>query len=72
MKELSGKKRKELKTKMAQALSDKITSLSGELQDILIDDLVTAFESRLSVLNMEQSNLHFYVEDRVKVFNTTI
>ena len=72
MKQLSGKKRKELKTKMAQALSDKITSLSGELQDILIDDLVTAFESRLSVLNMEQSNLHFYVEDRVKVFNTTI
>ena len=72
MKELSGKKRKELKSKMAQALSDKITSLSGELQDILIDDLVTAFESRLSVLNMEQSNLHFYVEDRVKVFNTTI
>ncbi len=72
MKELSGKKRKELKSKMAEALSDKITSLSGELQDILIDDLVTAFESRLSVLNMEQSNLHFYVEDRVKVFNTTI
>ena len=72
MKELSGKKRKELKTKMAEALSDKITSLSGDLQDILIDDLVTAFESRLSVLNMEQSNLHFYVEDRVKVFNTTI
>ncbi len=72
MKELSGKKRKELKTKMSEALSDKITSLSGELQDILIDDLVTAFESRLSVLNMEQSNLHFYVEDRVKVFNTTL
>ncbi len=72
MKELSGKKRKELKTKMSEALSDKITSLSAELQDILIDDLVTAFESRLSVLNMEQSNLHFYVEDRVKVFNTTL
>ncbi len=72
MKELSSKKRKELKTKMSEALSDKITSLSAELQDILIDDLVTAFESRLSVLNMEQSNLHFYVEDRVKVFNTTL
>lgn len=72
MKELSIKKRKELKTKMAEALSDKITSLSSELQDILIDDLVTAFESRLSVLNMEQSNLHFFVEDRVKVFNAAL
>lgn len=72
MKQLSAKNRKELKIKMAEALSDKIKFLSGEFQDILIDDLVTAFESRLSVLNMEQSNLNFFVEDGVKVFNAAL
>ena len=45
------KTRKELETKMATVFGEKITNLSTELQRILIDDMVTAFENRLKVLN---------------------
>ena len=45
------KTRKELETKMAAVFGEKITNLSTELQRILIDDMVTAFENRLNVLN---------------------
>ena len=45
------KNRKEMKLKMATVFSDKIEMLSKELQEILLDDLVTAFENRLNVLN---------------------
>ena len=59
--------RKELKKKMGKALRDKIKPLPTELQDILLDDLITAFESRLAVLTPEQSNLHWFVDERLKV-----
>ena len=45
------KGRDELEEKMAAVFSDEIKELSTELQQILIDDLVTAFENRLNVLN---------------------
>jgi hypothetical protein len=45
------KARKELETKMAAVFSEKIKILSTELQRILLDDMVTAFENRLNVLN---------------------
>ncbi|MCW4045635.1 MAG: hypothetical protein NWE94_08985 [Candidatus Bathyarchaeota archaeon] len=45
------KNRKELEAKMATVFSEKIKELSAELQKILIDDMVTAFENRLNVLN---------------------
>ncbi|MEM4733172.1 MAG: hypothetical protein QXD70_01430 [Candidatus Bathyarchaeia archaeon] len=45
------KDRKELETKMAAVFDEKIRNLSTELQQILIDDMVTAFENRLNVLN---------------------
>jgi hypothetical protein len=45
------KGRKELEAKMATVFGEKIKSLSTELQRILLDDMVTAFESRLKVLN---------------------
>jgi hypothetical protein len=51
------KSRKELKYKMAAAFSEKIQTLSPDLQDVLLDDLVTAFENRLSVLNRSQLNV---------------
>lgn len=44
------KDRKELETKMAAVFDDKIKGLTTELQQILIDDMVTAFENRLNVL----------------------
>ncbi len=67
--ELNTKDRKELKKKMAKALKDKIKPLPTELQDILLDDLITAFENRLVILklNPEQSNLHWFVDERIKV-----
>ena len=45
------KDRQELEAKMASIFSEKINALSTELQRILLDDMVTAFENRLNVLN---------------------
>jgi hypothetical protein len=45
------KARKELETKMAAVFSEKFKNLSTELQRTLLDDMVTAFENRLNVLN---------------------
>jgi hypothetical protein len=49
------KGRKELEAKMAEIFNAKITGLSTELQEILLDDMVTAFETRLNVLNTAQA-----------------
>jgi len=67
----NNKKRKELKTKMAEALNYKINNLSGSMKEILLDDLVTAFESRFEVLSNAQSNMKCFVELGVKVANET-
>jgi hypothetical protein len=48
--EMLEKGRKELEEKLNSAFSGKISGLSTELQEILIDDMVTAFENRLKVL----------------------
>ena len=45
------KSRKELEAKMGMVFGEKIKTLSTELQRILLDDMVTAFENRLNVLN---------------------
>jgi|YelNatPaOPRAMG01_1025707.scaffolds.fasta_scaffold527533_1 hypothetical protein len=44
------KQRRELKAKMADVLKGDIKRLSKEFQNILLDDLVTAFQNRLEVL----------------------
>ena len=36
---------------MASVFNEKIKALSTELQEILVDDMITAFENRLKVLN---------------------
>jgi hypothetical protein len=64
-------KRKELKTKMAEALNYKINNLSSSMKEILLDDLVTAFESRFEVLSNAQSNMKCFVDLGVKVANET-
>ena len=53
------KDRKILKAKMATVFNEKIEELSTDLQKILIDDMVTAFENRLNVLNRAQPNTAF-------------
>ena len=50
----SAKNRKQMRLKMATVFSEKIQMLSKELQEVLLDDLVTAFENRLNVLNRAQ------------------
>jgi hypothetical protein len=44
------KQRKELEAKMSKALKPNIKCLTTELQKILLDDLVTAFQNRINVL----------------------
>ncbi|MDT8781587.1 MAG: hypothetical protein IAX22_02920 [Candidatus Bathyarchaeota archaeon] len=51
MTEFDNKSRRELEAKLATVLDDKIACLPVELKKILLDDLVTAFESRLTLLN---------------------
>jgi hypothetical protein len=52
--QFSSKERKELELEMATVFSEKLQMLSTELQGVLLDDLVTAFENRLNVLNRAQ------------------
>ena len=49
------KSRDELEAKMADVFSTEIRELSTELQQILVDDMVTAFENRLNVFNRTRS-----------------
>ena len=51
MKQFAEKDRKELEAKLANVFDTEINSLSTELREILLDDMVTAFENRLNVLN---------------------
>ena len=53
------KSRDELEEKMAAVFGEEIKELSTELQAILIDDLVTAFENRVNVLNRIQVGRRF-------------
>jgi hypothetical protein len=45
------KDRKEMEAKFASIFHDKLGGLSTELREILLDDMVTAFQNRLNVLN---------------------
>jgi tRNA G18 (ribose-2'-O)-methylase SpoU len=51
LKQIADKARKELEEKLADVFGKEIKGLSTELREILLDDMVTAFESRLNVLN---------------------
>lgn len=51
LKQIAEKDRKELEAKLANVFDKKINGLSTELREILLDDMVTAFENRLNVLN---------------------
>ena len=44
---------------MATVFSEELQMLSEELQQILLDDLVTAFENRLKVMGRAQSTVKF-------------
>ena len=50
--QITDEARKELEAKMAAIFGERIKEFSTELQQILLDDMVTAFENRLNVLNI--------------------
>ena len=50
---------------MATIFGEKLQTLSTELQEILLDDLVTALENRLKVLNRAQSNVKLEIVESV-------
>jgi hypothetical protein len=64
--QFSSKERNELKLKMATVFSARLQMLSPELQQILLDDLVTAFENRLKVLKGTQLTLEFEIAEGVE------
>jgi hypothetical protein len=70
--QLNNKIRKDLKNKMASVLNDKIQGLSADMKEILLDDLVTAFESRLDVLSQAQENVFYVADMGAKIPNATI
>jgi hypothetical protein len=51
MNEIEEKDRKELEAKLANVFHEQINDLTTELREILLDDMVTAFENRLNVLS---------------------
>jgi hypothetical protein len=51
LEQLTAKERKALRNKMAEVFGEKIKNLPAEVQYILLDDVVTAFESRLSIFS---------------------
>jgi len=52
---LTIKQRKELEAKMAKVFKENVKGLSTELQKILLDDMVTAFQNRINVLIRAQA-----------------
>jgi hypothetical protein len=51
MKQIADKGRKQIESKLADVFQSEINGLTTELREILLDDMVTAFENRLNVLN---------------------
>ena len=72
MKEIAKKDRKELEAVLANVFEERISNLSTELRQILLDDMVTAFENRLNVLNKSMDKTEVYVDrmDRILISNT--
>jgi len=52
---LTLKQRKDLEAKMGKALKQNLKGLTTELQKIMVDDMVTAFQNRINVLNRAQA-----------------
>jgi hypothetical protein len=67
MKKTDNTYRKALKSKMAEALNDEIKTLPATMQEILLDDLVTAFQNRVKVVKEATSNLEYFVDLGVTV-----
>jgi len=72
MEQLTSKNRKRLKNKMAETFNDHIRTLSPGMQEILLDDLITAFENRFKILNQTELNMYTLTNVGVKFPDATI
>ncbi len=68
----ASKNRRELEAKMALVFSEKINGLSVELREILLDDMVTAFENRLDVLKRAHANMQTVLNKEEKIEFETV
>ena len=57
---------------MSEALNDKIKGLSDDMKEILLDDLVTAFETRIDVLSQAQENVFCFADMGVRIPYATV
>ncbi len=69
MSELQESVRRTLEMKLGTALREDISLLPSEMQQILIDDLVTAFLNRAKVIGAAAHKLPQYKSDAFKVHN---
>jgi hypothetical protein len=53
--DITVKQRKELEARMSKVFKENMRGISTELQKILLDDLVTAFQNRINVLIRAQN-----------------
>jgi hypothetical protein len=73
LKKIEPNSREALKAKMAKSLDENLSVLSPAMQDIVIDDLVTAFENRLKVFSCKKSNLQYIVNfGKTETINATL
>jgi hypothetical protein len=69
---IARKNSKELENKLAKVFEMDMKALPAEFRKIMVNDLVSAFESRLCVLNRAQSNLNLVVIDEREVEVETV
>lgn len=63
---ISPEEKKELTHKLAVAFRKEIMNLSKENQEILLDDIVTAFQNRLEVFTRANLEHYFDVKDNIE------
>jgi len=69
MSEIQESVRRTLEHKLGKALKEDISILPSEMQQILIDDLVTAFINRAKTIGAAAHKLPQYKADAFKVHN---
>jgi len=63
---ISSEEKKEITCKLAIAFQEEIRSLSKEYQEMLLDDLVTAFQNRIAVFNRLDFEDHLDFKDNIE------
>lgn len=64
-KKISPEEKKEITCKLAVAFQKEIMNLSKEHQEILLDDIVTAFQNRIAVFNRMKLD-YFDAKDNIE------